>query len=968
MNAVKKFGSNHGSPKKNNPKSPETAKSGHQRSGTSTTIDNLDEVSPELVPIVTLLSSQSHRRYHEGLFMLYHDLNGDGKPADREWKEVYGILTGNQLAYWDAANLAAFRNSPDALLDASAKPNYLNFTDSIFNAMKNLPAAKQNLENVIIVSTTLKNRYIIQFKSYKDLIDWHLSLRLANYEYQSLQEAYTGALLSARGSRLSDIRTVLAEKRFDHEDWVSIRYGSGMAWKRCYAVVEPSNPKKKNFQPGRIVFYENDQKKKKQLMAEVTSATSVTAVYPSSHLLVDHSTMLKLECSINFKSPSVKPSSKNLADITNTSVFLMPEQHSAVPGFDTLIRFLIPLLDAFGLYGRPKRLKADRVDPESLLFGLPTLPHVHYLNLDDLEQLASRPDWLSWDVGQWTQNLKNIMKLKLDRGYEGCGSARGFGGAVNSLKSPKLGSPNSATFKGSPLKNSSSSRSQTPLRNDGILAHSNHRPPPPPAANGKTLAPAPGINPSEKKNPNNLTINPPNNSKEQHKSIHLAEIYNNYNEIESPSDQFQVDRNKLLNGGPGEIKEEDLPSRMQKINLAGNGPGPAYPKDDHELFSDDDSDDEPKQVGKYPGIPQNPGLAVPSYGSRNGSYSSVQSPMTQYNEFNQQFNKQVVDPHKPPFASSDDDRSETESPPPIPPPHQNQQYPPNQQFSQNKQSNIQKSKPSYNLANNTQTPPVLSPNKPRYITSPNHSQNQLPRFQTHDTSVPGSAPTPVPAPAPVPQGYQQGAPPQQRMMRGPVPPQQYGAPPPQQYGAPHPQQYGAPHPQQQIHPQQPPQGNSYPNSLQFGYQAPPQPQPQPQPHPYQGRPPMQGYPPNGYPQGAPMGGPRPQQFGGAPGPAPGPGPAPPGMYQAGAPPPGGMKKPGQQKLSPAMLGGGPSTAPGMGSGMPRPQPQNAASMRAYGNDGPSGQYQQGMPARNNPTGRPPVQQQGVPPTSYARRY
>ena len=35
----------------------------------------------------------------------------------------------------------------------------------------------------------------------------------------------------------------------------------------------------------------------------------------------------------------------------------MPEQHSSVPGFDTLIRFLVPLLDSFGLYGRPKDLK-----------------------------------------------------------------------------------------------------------------------------------------------------------------------------------------------------------------------------------------------------------------------------------------------------------------------------------------------------------------------------------------------------------------------------------------------------------------------------------------------------------------------------------------------------------------------------------------------------------------------------------
>ena len=77
-------------------------------------------------------------------------------------------------------------------METSSKPNYINFTDSVYNAMKTLPAAKQNLDNVIIVSTTLKNRYLLQFKSYKDLTVWYAALRLSNFEYSSLQEAYTG--------------------------------------------------------------------------------------------------------------------------------------------------------------------------------------------------------------------------------------------------------------------------------------------------------------------------------------------------------------------------------------------------------------------------------------------------------------------------------------------------------------------------------------------------------------------------------------------------------------------------------------------------------------------------------------------------------------------------------------------------------------------------------------------------------
>lgn len=643
----------------------------------------LNDLSPELVPIVTLISSQNHRRYYEGIFMLYYDLNGDGKPADREWKEVYGILTGNQLAYWDAANLAEFRNNPSALLENSSKPNYINFTDSVYNAMKVLPAAKQNLDNVIIVSTTLKNRYIIQFKSSNDLNKWYLALRLSNFEYLLLQLAYTGALLSARGSRLSDIKTILAEKRFDHEDWVSIRYGSGMAWKRCYAVVEPSTTKRHDkFIPGRILFYENDQKKKKQLMAVVTNCSSVAAVYPQSHLLIDHSTMLKLEGYINFKSPSLstKVSKKSVDDFKNTSIFLMPEQHSSVPGFDTLIRFLIPLLDSFGLYGRPKRLKAERTDQNSLLFGLPTLPRVHYLELDDINSFSNSGDFLNWDIKAWTTNIKSVLKSKIDKGYDGCGSTRGFAGAINSLSSPLT--PNSSSFPktGSP-------QITQPSQNAALAQQR--------SASSNSVLHDPGY-----KNKNNLLIEPTN---DPHKSVELSDIYQKYSDLKSPSDQFNMSRNEILNGSHEELMEDDLPAAVRKISLSEN----MYPKDDHELFSESDEDDDEssssekidsRQLGFN--SPNAANLIVPPYNNRNSSYSSVQSPMTQYQDFNEKFAATVTPTSQraPQELTFSDD--EPESPPPVP--------------------SHQVSSPYKN--NNSSHPRIQKPN---YITSPNMSQNQF---------------------------------------------------------------------------------------------------------------------------------------------------------------------------------------------------------------------------------------------------
>lgn len=768
------------------------------RSSTPAPDDDLQNLSPELVPIVTLLSSQSHRRYYEGIFMLYYDLNGDGKPADREWKEVYGILTGNQLAYWDAANLAEFRNNPTVLLENSSKPNYINFTDSVYNAMKVLPAAKQNLDNVIIVSTTLKNRYIIQLKSINDLNNWYLALRLSNYEYQSLQQAYTGALLSARGSRLSDIRTILAEKRFDHEDWISIRYGSGMAWKRCYAVVEPSTSKKSKFTPGRILLFENDQKKKKQLMAVVTNASAVSAVYPQSHLLIDHSTMLKLEGYINFKSPSLstKVSKKSIEDFKNTSIFLMPEQHSSVPGFDTLIRFLVPLLDSFGLYGRPKKLRAERQDPDSLLFGLPTLPHVHYLELDDLQSFTTRPDFLNWDVKTWSDNMKGVLKSKIDRGYEGCGSARGFQGAISSLTSPNTpssssfrnpsgGSPDKLRNKPQPANPKDHAQNNNPYNKMQQISNTSQTkiPPPGPGAGpgpGHGHGPGPGIaagaavgaaagaaamgyrnasngsvvhNPNAK-NVNNLTIEPGHS--DNHRSMELSDIYQKYSDIKSPSDQFNNSRNDLLNGSSEEIDEDELPDNVRKINLSEN----IYPTNDNDLFSDDDDEEDDilssgsdridsRKIGLLSnGSTSNPGLTVPPYNNRNSSYSSVQSPMTQYQEFNEKFSNTVASPpvkgnaggygHSQNFRNLSDSGSDSESSPPIPPPHTH---------SQQQRSNLSPSASAhsfYEASNNSNS----RIHKPKYITSPNNSQNQVPTFKHDDVDAPLTGFQQVPGPKP----------------------------------------------------------------------------------------------------------------------------------------------------------------------------------------------------------------------------
>lgn len=407
-------------------------------------------LSPELVPIVTLLSAQAHRRYHEGVFLILKDLKSDGSPAERVWKEVYGVLIGTQLAVWDAGLLAANGNNPEALLKATAKPAYVNFTDSNFRPLDPNEAVvaegKKKLDNTMVVSTTLKNRYFLQFSDRESFIQWHAAFRLSAFEFTALQEAYTGAFLSSRGAKLGDIRVILADSKFDYEDWVSVRFGAGMPWKRCYAVI--SQPTKKNSKDGKkkrygtISFYESDKKtKKSSAMATVSGANAIYAIYPSSPVLIDTSTMIKLQGSIVF---GKKDAPKD------TDIFIMPEKHFAVPGYDTIIRFLVPAMNAFQLYGRPKRLIANRDDHESLLFGLPTLPHVHYLRVEDLMPLTNSASSTNWTVEDWRTQVKAILGKRLERGYTGCGSSAGLTGA---LSSPAIGSsdlfessPNSPAF------------------------------------------------------------------------------------------------------------------------------------------------------------------------------------------------------------------------------------------------------------------------------------------------------------------------------------------------------------------------------------------------------------------------------------------------------------------------------------------------------------------------------------------
>lgn len=248
------------------------------------------------------------------------------------------------------------------------------------------------------------------------------------FELASLQEAYTGALIAGKGKSLNNINIIMERMRFKNEAWVRVRFGAGVPWRRCWCVITP--PDEKEYQKlqkelkkrspydrshvpilkGDIKFYDNKKEGKRQKkarpIATITDAYSAYAIYPQAKSLIDASTLLKIEGNITIHTDP--PSS------TEGFVFIMPEAHPAVSGFEMLLRFLFPAWDTFGLYGRPGRLVASTLDPRSLMFAMPKHRRYGYLDVLDVSQLIAIDGSRAWTEREWRKRLKDLTGQRMN--------------------------------------------------------------------------------------------------------------------------------------------------------------------------------------------------------------------------------------------------------------------------------------------------------------------------------------------------------------------------------------------------------------------------------------------------------------------------------------------------------------------------------------------------------------------------
>jgi CCR4-NOT transcriptional complex subunit CAF120 len=282
----------------------------------------------------------------------------------------------------------------------------------------------QPLQNVLSLSTAGKNRYLLHFNSHHSLIQWTAAIRLAIFEYTTLQEAYTGALIAGKGKSLNNINIIMERARFKYEDWVRVRFGAGTPWRRCWCVVSPPDEKEvqklekelkkkksaydRNKPPilkGNVKFYDTRKTKKVEPIASIVDAYSAFAIYPQSKPLIDASTLIKVEGTIRIHS--------NPPTLTEGFVFVMPETHAAVSGFEIMLRWLFPVFDVFHLYGRPGRLVADTLDPRSLMFAMPKERRYGYLEILDVSSLILTEGSQTWSEGEWRKRMKDLTAKRM---------------------------------------------------------------------------------------------------------------------------------------------------------------------------------------------------------------------------------------------------------------------------------------------------------------------------------------------------------------------------------------------------------------------------------------------------------------------------------------------------------------------------------------------------------------------------
>ncbi|CAL9728198.1 hypothetical protein MOUN0_C04566 [Monosporozyma unispora] len=276
---------------------------------------------------------------------------------------------------------------------------------------------------------------------------------LSIFENISAYKALTGTVISTMGLHLPDIHIILSSQ-YNFKDWCEI-YIEGKGWTKAWCHINKrSNIKDKKYEPKgkyQIKIYKdiksNNPTSQSNLICYIPDCDFIQdvffynqmATFDDSQQFMQNLNAIKILGDIRFNnldtiqeekksmfSPkrnvstsSVKSGSATNFEIKHNGLIIRPIAHKGLPHLDSMIKFIVPIFDVTRKYGRPNHFNVSRDDKNSLMFGLPKLPHTNYFEINDIASLLCEKDTLHAGNGiddpltysmSWVSEYLNALK------------------------------------------------------------------------------------------------------------------------------------------------------------------------------------------------------------------------------------------------------------------------------------------------------------------------------------------------------------------------------------------------------------------------------------------------------------------------------------------------------------------------------------------------------------------------------
>lgn len=278
---------------------------------------------------------------------------------------------------------------------------------------------------------------------------------LSIFENIAAYKALTGTVISTMGMHLPDINIILSSQ-YNFKDWCEI-YIEGKGWTKAWCHINKRSNVKEGYEPKgkyQIKFYKdiksNNPTSLSNLICYIPDCDFIQDVFfynqaptfDDSQQFVQNLNSIKILGDVRFhnldtiseekksmfspkrnvSTSSVKSNSSTNFETKHNGLIIRPIAHMGLPHLDSMIKFIVPVFDVTGKYGRPRRFNVSRDDKDSLMFGLPRLPHTNYFEINEIASLLCEKDTLhsrneiddpltysmSW-VSEYLSALKNAM-------------------------------------------------------------------------------------------------------------------------------------------------------------------------------------------------------------------------------------------------------------------------------------------------------------------------------------------------------------------------------------------------------------------------------------------------------------------------------------------------------------------------------------------------------------------------------